>query len=94
MGWGVWCTREAFDQECRPLGASKEGTNGDGTATVHPDASVSVTPRSNGLGRVRVFCWGEVVEHVYLLLYVASRSRIRKVGAVWVDADEEVVIRA
>jgi len=93
VGWGVWCTREAFDQECRPLSASEEGTNGGG-ATVHTDASASVTPRSNGLGRVRVFCWGEVVEHVYLLLYVASRSRIRKVGAVWVDADEEVVIRA
>ena len=93
MGWGVWCTREAFDEECRPLSASEEGTNGGGTADLD-QALQSVTPRSAGLGRVRVFCWGEVVEHVYLLLYVASRSRIRKVGAVWVDADEEVVIRA
>jgi hypothetical protein len=42
---------------------------------------------------VRVFCWGEVVRHVYLMLYVASKSKVRKLGLRWVDAGGEVVVR-
>lgn len=65
-GWGVWCSRDQYEQVEFP----------------------------RGLGLVRVYCWGEVVEHIYLLLYVASRSKVRKVEAVWVDADEEIIVRA
>ena len=42
---------------------------------------------------IRVYCWGEVVRHVYLLLYVASHSKVRKLGMTWVDAEGEVVVR-
>ena len=45
------------------------------------------------LGTVKVFCWGEVVKHVYLLLYVASQSKVRKVGLQWLDAEEEIVVQ-
>jgi hypothetical protein len=45
------------------------------------------------LGIVKVFCWGEVVGHVWLLCYVASQARLKRVESQWVDADEEVVIR-
>lgn len=45
-----------------------------------------------GLGTVKVYCWGEVVEHVYLLLYVASSSQVRKLGARWIDAEGKVVV--
>lgn len=48
---------------------------------------------SDGLGLVKVYCWGEVVQHVYLLLYVASKSQMRKVGARWVDAGDAVVVQ-
>lgn len=48
---------------------------------------------AEGLGVVRVYCWGEVVKHVYLLVYVASSSQVRKLGAQWVDAEEEVVVQ-
>ena len=41
----------------------------------------------------RVFCWGEVVRHVYLMLYVASKSKVRKLGLRWVDAEGEVVVQ-
>ncbi|KAK4892499.1 hypothetical protein LTR27_008963 [Elasticomyces elasticus] len=44
-------------------------------------------------GKVQVFCWGEVVKHVYLMLYVASTSRVRKCGLRWVDGEGEVVVR-
>ncbi|KAK3111653.1 hypothetical protein LTR53_012874 [Teratosphaeriaceae sp. CCFEE 6253] len=46
-----------------------------------------------GLGKVKVFCWGEVVAHVYLMLYVASSSRVRKNGLQWLDAEEKVVVQ-
>ncbi|KAK5131846.1 hypothetical protein LTR08_000513 [Meristemomyces frigidus] len=46
-----------------------------------------------GLRSVKVFCWGEVVRHVYLLLYVASKSKVRKAGLRWVDGGGEVVVR-
>jgi hypothetical protein len=42
---------------------------------------------------VRVYCWGEVVRHVYLMLYVASKSKVRKLGLKWVDAEGEVVVQ-
>ncbi|KAG8631907.1 hypothetical protein KVT40_001047 [Elsinoe batatas] len=45
------------------------------------------------LGQVRVFCWGEVIEHVYLMLYISSRNHIRKANPVWCDASGKVVIR-
>ncbi|GAB7365149.1 hypothetical protein MBLNU230_g6237t1 [Neophaeotheca triangularis] len=43
-------------------------------------------------GVLRVYCWGEVIEHVYLMLYVASKSRVRKAGLRWVDSGGEAVV--
>lgn len=79
LGWGVWVCRGECAEETQEVG---------------PDGAERETFESMGrLGPVRVFCWGEVVEHVYLLLYVASRSKIRKLKLIWVDAEEKVVIR-
>lgn len=47
----------------------------------------------SGFGPVKVYCWGEVVKHVYLLLYVASDSKVRRQGLQWVDADGTVVVQ-
>jgi hypothetical protein len=44
-------------------------------------------------GPVRVFCWGEVVMHVYLLLYLSSSSKVRKLGLQWIDAEGLVVVQ-
>lgn len=38
-------------------------------------------------GIVKIYCWGEVLRAVYLLLYVASKSWITRVEASWIDAD-------
>lgn len=48
---------------------------------------------TQGLGNIHVFCWGQVVPHVYLLLYVASKSRIKRLACQWIDADGEVVVQ-
>lgn len=45
------------------------------------------------LGMVKVFCWGEVVGHIWLLCYVASQARLKRVESQWVDADRDVVVR-
>lgn len=44
-------------------------------------------------GDLMVYCWGEVVRHVWLLLYTASRSKVRRMGCWWVDGGGEVVVR-
>ena len=85
-GWGLWAVREEFDARR----ASQRSTVGS-SEDVHRDEGNGGGGRS-GLGAVKVFCWGEVVEHVFLLLYVASKSKIRKCGAEWRDGGEEVVI--
>jgi len=41
---------------------------------------------------VRVYCWGEVVEHVYYLLFVASRSKVKNAGLKWIDGGGKVVL--
>jgi len=45
------------------------------------------------LGTVKIFCWGEVVRHVWLLCYVASNTKVKYVESQWFDADGKVVIR-
>jgi hypothetical protein len=42
---------------------------------------------------VRMYCWGEVASHVYLMLYVASKSKVRKLGLTWVDAEGDVIVQ-
>ena len=42
---------------------------------------------------VRVYCWGEVVGYIYILLFMGSHRKIRGMDARWIDAGGEVVIR-
>ena len=78
-GWGVWCTRELDGRE----------TGNDGTV----DASAQEGDCQACIGKVKIMCWGEVVQHVYLMLFVASKAQIRHGSAVWIDADGEVVVQ-
>ncbi|KAI0137002.1 hypothetical protein BJ170DRAFT_38742 [Xylariales sp. AK1849] len=41
---------------------------------------------------LRLYCWGAVVVHIYLLLYLASQRKILFTGAIWIDGEGEVVI--
>ena len=49
--------------------------------------------RSYELGLVRLYCWGEVVEHIWLALWLCSDGKVSVSGSKWVDAEENVVIR-
>ncbi|KAF9879842.1 hypothetical protein CkaCkLH20_02653 [Colletotrichum karsti] len=41
---------------------------------------------------LRVYCWGHVVGHVYLALYLASERALKTDSARWVDGAGEVVV--
>lgn len=43
-------------------------------------------------GRVKVFCWGEIVKEVFALLVVATDRMVKRWGAQWVDAGGVVVV--
>lgn len=43
-------------------------------------------------GEWRIYCWGDVVGHIYLLLYLVSERRVKGTGARWVDGGGELVI--
>jgi hypothetical protein len=42
---------------------------------------------------VRLYCWGHIAKHTYLLLYLASGRHLKLTGAEWRDADGEVVLK-
>lgn len=75
-GWGVSCVRV-------PLVAEENDARSDNTMSEEQQER-----RCN----VRVYCWGEVVEHIYYLLFVASRSKVKNAGLRWVDGEGKIVV--
>ena len=51
----------------------------------HLDESIRV--------QLKVYAWGEIAMHVYLLLFLASERRVRRMGMHWKDSLEELVIQ-
>ncbi|KAM0245118.1 hypothetical protein ACHAP5_005658 [Fusarium lateritium] len=41
---------------------------------------------------IRLYCWGHVAKHTYLLLYLASGRHVKATGAKWYGADGEAVL--
>lgn len=48
--------------------------------------------RDTDFNTLKVYCWGHVVAHIFLVLYLASRRKILYTGATWTDGDSRVVI--
>jgi hypothetical protein len=48
---------------------------------------------ANGLGLVRLYCWGEIVEHIWLSLWLCSKGKVAGSGLKWFDAEDNVVVR-
>ena len=42
---------------------------------------------------LKVYGWGTLVGHIYLLLYMASLGKIKGTGACWVGGDGSPIIR-
>ncbi|GJN73022.1 hypothetical protein PLIIFM63780_007085 [Purpureocillium lilacinum] len=43
-------------------------------------------------GWIRLYCWGCVVKHTYLLLYLASARQIKTTRAKWIGSDGEMAL--
>ncbi|RSM10733.1 hypothetical protein CDV31_007110 [Fusarium ambrosium] len=41
---------------------------------------------------IRLYCWGHVAKHTYLLLYLASGRQLKTTGASWYGADGQLAI--
>lgn len=57
-------------------------------ATLHCEAK----PESS-LGRVKLYCWGEVTEHMWLLLWLCSKGKLPGSGSKWIDANGIAVLQ-
>lgn len=49
--------------------------------------------RTRNHDSIHLYCWGHLVQHTYLLLYLASERALKYTGAEWKDAENEVVIQ-
>jgi hypothetical protein len=83
--WAIHCSpwSEKLQQEfwatmCEQITAGRIGWG----ATLHRDAG-----SSRSLGQIRLYCWGEVVEHMWLVLWLCSRGKVVDSGLKWYDAD-------
>lgn len=45
------------------------------------------------LGVARLYCWGEVVEHFWLILWLCSKGEIAHSGLKWIDADGVAIVQ-
>ena len=101
---GYWLTRCPEESTSWPLREQIEfwrflertvgrGDAGWGVWCTRNDEEPSANDGKASLGTVKVFCWGEIVRHVFLLLYVGSKSKIKKLGLQWIDAEEKVVVQ-
>ncbi|GAM90488.1 hypothetical protein ANO11243_085320 [Dothideomycetidae sp. 11243] len=88
--WSAETARDMWDFLRRLI---ENGHAGWGVWCVRIPSTDKLVTGHASLGQVRVFCWGEIVQHVYLLLYVASKSKIKRARPVWYDANGEAVIK-
>lgn len=100
-GWGVWCIVE---REIDPIDSDTKETSHSLPSTASTDLDnlspplhrshpgTPAIPDSLSLS-LKMYAWGEVAMHIYLLLFLASERRVRGMGAEWRDSGEEVVIK-
>ncbi|KAN0084728.1 hypothetical protein V8E54_001195 [Elaphomyces granulatus] len=88
-GWGVWCILEERQTPNRR----------DHSRLVTVSRLTDPSERQRGeFGTaqpltMKVYAWGEIASHIYLLLFLASERRIRGMQAEWRDGAEDVVIQ-
>ncbi|KAH8629836.1 hypothetical protein IG631_14413 [Alternaria alternata] len=90
--WSVDCSqwpatrqKHFWDAICERLGDGRLGW----ATSLHRE--VGAKHGVGNLGEVRVFCWGELVECMWLVLWDCSEGRVGGMGCRWVDAWERVV---
>ena len=75
---------------------SKDGRAGWGVWCILEETPIDVPTEQIGISEsltLKVYTWSEIASHIYLLLFLASERKIRKMGAQWRDCSEEVVVQ-
>ncbi|MCJ1410345.1 hypothetical protein MMC19_004430 [Ptychographa xylographoides] len=107
-GWGVWCERLECVESKKGTQTIESRYPGRNTGSGSPAAEIieagnadAERTEKDGSGNtvkelrdevVKMYCWGEVVGHIYLVLYIAGDRRIKYSGAKWVDSSGNTVI--
>jgi hypothetical protein len=88
--WRIDCTRWSSNAQrdfwlslCEHVGSGRVGW----ATTLHREAGMH-----KDLGLVRIYCWGEVVEHMWLLLWLCSKGKASGLDFKWIDASGIAVI--
>ncbi len=85
-GWAIWAVfEEGEDPRMAETRAASRSTQEAGMAGVGEAKQTG--------GRVKVYCWGEVVAEVYALVVLATHRQVNKWGAQWIDAAGNVVVQ-
>jgi hypothetical protein len=90
-GWGVWCILEDAPETLCSGSADSEIMPQGTTAPIMSDRKTT----SHSFVRpviLKLYAWGEIALHMYLLLFLASERKIRRMGAQWRDGRDEVII--
>jgi len=77
-GWGTWCVREYVDVVREEIIVNEGKDVGEGESRREEVA--------------KIYCWGEVVGEIWLVLFLASSRKVKGVGARWIDAGGQVVV--
>jgi hypothetical protein len=59
----------------------------------HQDSEGDCRVYPTELGAVRLYCWGEIVEQVWLYIWLCSDGKVAGTKSRWVDADDMPVIQ-
>ncbi|KAF2030012.1 hypothetical protein EK21DRAFT_66474 [Setomelanomma holmii] len=81
-GWPTSLQHEFWTALCENVASGRLGWG----TTLHRENS-----SSDSLGVVRLYSWAEVVEHMWLLLWLCSRGHIAGSSSRWIDADGKAV---
>ncbi|KAL1978360.1 hypothetical protein VTN31DRAFT_1219 [Thermomyces dupontii] len=76
-GWGTWCIVEP---------------ESDIDSTTRDPVDDDDHRRHYRLS-CKIYCWGEIVPHMYIVLLLATERRIKKMGAQWRDGADKVVVQ-
>jgi hypothetical protein len=80
--WSAKSQHEFWVSMCEHISSGRLGWG----ITLHRDAVSSST-----LGQVRLYCWAEVAEHTWLLVWLCSKGEIVSSDSKWIDAAGNVV---
>lgn len=92
-GWGVWCLLDEEEQADDAHALTPQPADPTTFPTREDHEEKKPPPHPSRPLVFKIYAWGEIAMHIYLLLFLASERRVRKMGAQWWDGSQEVVIQ-